>query len=135
MADDSFRPRVHLTRDSMVVDLCIHYSKIWRSKSTKWKQNFGTKKKKFFKTQFFGTCVLAEVLKNKFLWQSDHGLCHQTTVYRSQKFAKNQENLDILQWVPSYTKIKSIYSGHIKKVFTNVGPQATVFIYNIYIII
>ena len=49
-----------------------------------------------------GTYILAEVLKNKFLWQSDHGLCHQTTVYRSRKFAKNQENLDILQRSPSY---------------------------------
>ena len=58
--------------------------------------------KNIFSTIFFDTYILSEVLKNEFLWQSDHGLCHQTTVYRSRKFAKNQENLDILQWAPSY---------------------------------
>ena len=65
-----------------------------------WKQNFGTKKKKFFKKKVFGTYILAEVLKNEFLWQSDHGLCHQTTVYRSQKFGKNQENTYVLGHTP-----------------------------------
>ena len=41
---------------------------------------------------FFETYILSEVLKNEVLSQSDHGLCHQTTVYRDRKFAKNQEN-------------------------------------------
>ena len=47
---------------------------------------------RIFSKHFFGTCALVEVLKNEVLSQSDHGLCHQTTVYRSRKFAKNQEN-------------------------------------------
>ena len=61
---------------------------------------FDDQKKYFFKTIFFETYILSEVLKNVFLWQSDHGLCHQTTVYRSRKFAKNQENTYALGHTP-----------------------------------
>ena len=58
----------------------------------------GRKRKSFSKKN--GTYILAEVLKNKFLWQSDHGLCHQTTVYRPRKFAKNLENTYVLGHTP-----------------------------------
>ena len=54
-------------------------------------------KKYFFLSEkfqiFFGTYSLSKVLKNKFLWQSDHGLCHQTTVYRARKFVKNESQV------------------------------------------
>ena len=68
---------------------------------------FDDQKKVFFKTKIFGTYILAEVLKNEFLWQSDKVRGHQSTVYRSRKFAKNQENTYALghenHWAPSYT--------------------------------
>ena len=61
---------------------------------------FDDQKKVFFKTKFFGTYILAEVLKNEFLWQSDKVRGHQSTVYRSRKFAKNQENTYVLGHTP-----------------------------------
>ena len=79
-------------------------SALWK-KCEKWKN---------FKTKIFGTYIQLEVPKNEFIWQSDHGLCHQTTVYRSRKFAKNEENLDILQWVPSYVDLLDAYFWMIK---------------------
>ena len=68
---------------------------------------FDDQKKYFFKTIFFGTYILSEVYKNKFVWQTDHGPCHQTTVYRSRKFAKNDAFRDILQRAPSYVETES----------------------------
>ena len=52
------------------------------------------------KNKKFGTYIQDEVPENKFVWQSDHGLCPQTTVYRTRKFAKNPENTYGLRHTP-----------------------------------
>ena len=65
---------------------------------------FRRSKKYFFKTHFFETYILSEVHKNRFLWQSDHGLGRQTTIYRDRKFAKNEAFRDMLQRAPSYAE-------------------------------
>ena len=54
MADDSFRPRVHLTRDSIGIDLCIHYSKFGKLFSRKLEAKFWDEKEKVFQNFFLG---------------------------------------------------------------------------------
>ena len=73
---------------------------IWKTFFKKIGSKILGRKRKSFSKIFFGTYILAEVLKNTFLLQSEHGLCHQTTVYRSRKFAKNQENTYALGHTP-----------------------------------
>ena len=77
-------------------------------------KHFENKKNIFF-NDFFETYILSEVLKNEFLWQSDHGLCHQTTVYRSRKFAKNQENTYVLGHTPMGAIIYRILFKNFQK--------------------
>ena len=79
------------------------------------KKKFEYKKKLFFNEIFFETYILSEVLKNAFLWQSDHGLCHQTTVYRSRKFAKNQENTYALGHAPMGSIISKVLSQKLSR--------------------
>ena len=68
-------------------------------------QKFRRSNNIFFQNDIYPT----ENLKNAILWQSDKIYGHQTTVNRARKFAKNQENLDMLQWAPSYSGGKSVH--------------------------
>ena len=70
-----------------------------------WDTIFEKKKIIFFKTKFFESYCLYEVHENEFLWQSDHGNLSPDHRIPCRKFAKNDENRDILQRALSYIKI------------------------------